>query len=214
PDLYAGSTLLACLLEVLAGFRPDATLQLDLADVVEDEEDATRFPTLAPGQVPYSWLEPRVAARATVRGRFCAVTAAESVAALRPQFVALAHRLNLHDFDAAALKDGRPRALTVVLPESWRVRLCGYRDGSSGVLVVDGALHACRAVPSLVVVEAVAPVEDDGAGLVGGGELVPGQDLPLQRGEERFGRGVDAPIGQDFAWWPGFAVAGGRGDRS
>lgn len=110
--VYAGSTLLACLLEVLAGFRPDPTLQLDLADVVEDEEDATRFPTLAPGQVPYSWLEPRVAARATVRGRFCAVTAAESVAALRPQFVALAHRLNLHDFDAAALKDGRPRALT------------------------------------------------------------------------------------------------------
>src|SRR5690606_38213958 len=125
--VYAGSTLLACLLEVLAGFRPDATLQLDLADVVEDEEDATRFPPLAPGQVPSSWLEPRVAARAAVRGRFCAVTAAESVAALRPQFVALAHRLNLHDFDAAALKAGRPRALTVVLPESWRVRLCGYR---------------------------------------------------------------------------------------
>ena len=40
------------------------------------------------------------------------MTAAESIAALRPQFVALAHLLNLHDFDAAALKDGRPRALT------------------------------------------------------------------------------------------------------
>ncbi|MFN7149336.1 MAG: hypothetical protein ACK4V6_07630 [Microthrixaceae bacterium] len=40
------------------------------------------------------------------------MTAAESIAALRPQFVALAHLVNLHDFDAAALKDGRPRALT------------------------------------------------------------------------------------------------------
>lgn len=30
----------------------------------------------------------------------------------RPHLVALAHLLNLHDFDAAALKDGRPRALT------------------------------------------------------------------------------------------------------
>lgn len=29
-----------------------------------------------------------------------------------PQFVALAHLLNLHDLDAAALRDGRPRMLT------------------------------------------------------------------------------------------------------
>jgi hypothetical protein len=36
----------------------------------------------------------------------------EAIAALRPHFVALAHLLDLHDFDAAALKDGRPRAVT------------------------------------------------------------------------------------------------------
>ncbi len=53
-----------------------------------------------------------VGASATLTGRFCVVTAAESIAALRRQFVALAHLLSLHDFDAAALKDGRPRALT------------------------------------------------------------------------------------------------------
>lgn len=31
---------------------------------------------------------------------------------LRPTFVAFAHQLTLHDFDAAALKDGRSRPLT------------------------------------------------------------------------------------------------------
>ena len=31
----------------------------------------------------------------------------------------------------------------VVPPESWRVWLCGVPDGGRGVLVVDGAHHAC-----------------------------------------------------------------------
>lgn len=110
--IYAGSTLLACLLEVLAGFRPDPMLSLELDAIVEDDDDAAGHPTVRGGEVSYSWLEPRSAASATLKGRFCAVTAAESIAALRPRFVALAHLLSLHDFDAAALKDGRPRALT------------------------------------------------------------------------------------------------------
>ena len=38
--------------------------------------------------------------------------------------------------------------------------------------------------------------------------------LGLVQAVDRLGVSVDAPIGQDFAWWPGFAVAGGRGDRS
>lgn len=110
--VYAGSTLLACLLEVLAGFRPDPTLALELDAIEEDGDDAALFPTAPAGEVPYSWLEPRSAASATMTGRFCAVTNAESIAALRPRFVALAHQLKLHDFDAAALKNGQPRALT------------------------------------------------------------------------------------------------------
>ena len=91
--IYAGSTLLACLLEVLAGFQPDPTLALELDDIVEDDEDAAMHPTGSAGEISYSWLDPRSAASATLTGRFCAVTAAESIAALRPQFVALAvHR--------------------------------------------------------------------------------------------------------------------------
>lgn len=110
--IYAGTTLKACLLEVLAGFRPDLTLTLELNGIEEDNQDATMHPTAAAGEIAYTWLEPRTAASATLTGRFCAVTASESIAALRTQFVALAHQLKLHDFDAAALKYGRPRTLT------------------------------------------------------------------------------------------------------
>lgn len=110
--VYAGSTLLACLIEVLAGFRPDPTLAVGMDNIVEDDEDAAIRPTVLAGEISYSWLEPRSAASASITGRFCAVTAAESIAALRDQFVALAHLLGLHDFDAAALKDARARALT------------------------------------------------------------------------------------------------------
>lgn len=60
--IYAGSTLLACLLEVLAGFRPDPTLALD--DIVEDEKDAAMHPTGRAGEVAYSgWSRARLRAR-------------------------------------------------------------------------------------------------------------------------------------------------------
>ena len=81
--VYAGATLLACLLEVVAGFRPDPTLVLELDDIVEDQQDATLYPTSRPGGLPYSWLEPRLATTAMLAGTFCAVTAAESIAGLR-----------------------------------------------------------------------------------------------------------------------------------
>lgn len=110
--VYAGSTLLACLLEVLAGFRPDPALALEFDDIEEDDEDAALHPTARAGEIAHSWLEPRSAASATLAGRFCAVATAESIAALRHQFVALVHLLQLHDFDASALKDGRSRTLT------------------------------------------------------------------------------------------------------
>lgn len=110
--IYAGDNLLACLLEVLAGFRVDHDLVADLEAISEDPHDAIAHPTIPPGEVPLTWLEPRMAASAELNGTFCAVTATESIAALHPHFVALAHSMSLHDFDAAALKDARPRKLT------------------------------------------------------------------------------------------------------
>ncbi|MDO5753191.1 RES domain-containing protein [Arthrobacter sp.] len=109
---YAGSSLLGCLLEVLACFRKDPRLALDLLDIAEDDQDKVLYPSVVPGTVPLEWLDGRTAATALMSGTFCAVTAAESVAALYPQFIGMALGLGLTDFDAAALKDAKPRALT------------------------------------------------------------------------------------------------------
>ena len=110
--IYAGSSLLACLLEVLAHFRKDARLSMELDEIVEDDEGKVLHPTIAPGQVPREWLEVRAAASAELSGRYCEVTASGSVAALYPHFIGLALTLGLDDFDAAGLKDARPRRLT------------------------------------------------------------------------------------------------------
>lgn len=110
--IYAGSSLKACLLEVLAGFRRDARLAAELDEIVEDDEDQVLHPSISPGEVPREWLETRAATRAELSGHYCAVTASQTVAALYPNFIAMALSLGLADFDAAALKDARPRQLT------------------------------------------------------------------------------------------------------
>ncbi len=77
----------------------------------------------------------------------------------------------------AALFPVYANLLSVVPPESWRAWLCGFPVGSRvgrGVLVVDRAHHGGRAVPAVVVVEPVAPVQHDGLGLAGVGEGVAG----------------------------------------
>jgi len=72
--IYAGSTLLACLLELLADFRPDPLVVDDLAAVVEDDEDAAMYPTTKAGELDPTWLDPRVAGSGHLSGRFCSVT--------------------------------------------------------------------------------------------------------------------------------------------
>ncbi len=75
---------------------------------------------------------------------------------------------------------------TVVPPESWRVRLCGFPGGDRCAgLIVDGTEHSDGGVSAVVIVEPGAPVQHDGPGLVDGSEVVPGEDFPLQGGEER-----------------------------
>lgn len=69
-------------------------------------------PSIPPGEVPREWLETRAATSAELSGQYCAVTASQSLAALYPKFVAMALSLGLADFDAAALRDARPRQLT------------------------------------------------------------------------------------------------------
>ncbi|MCP1415427.1 RES family NAD+ phosphorylase [Paenarthrobacter sp. A20] len=110
--VYAGSSLKACLLEVLAGLRPDPRIAAELGNILEDDEDQVLYPTIRPGEVPREWLDARAAARAELRGNYCAVSASSTVSVLYPNFIAKALSLGLTDFDAAALKDARPRQLT------------------------------------------------------------------------------------------------------
>lgn len=110
--IYAGSTLLACLLEVLAAFRADPHLDEDLRHIAEDPDDAERYPSATPGAVPASWLAARQATTATLAGVYCAVTDKETLGTLRPLFVAEALRYGLADLDAGALRLAAPRALT------------------------------------------------------------------------------------------------------
>ena len=110
--VYVGATLLACLLEVLADFRPDPDLAEDLAEIEVDAVDEELYPTVPAGRIDPAWLDPRLVGQAQLTGEFCWVTTSESLAALRPRFVAAALRAGLRDFDAAALKDSRPRELT------------------------------------------------------------------------------------------------------
>lgn len=51
--VYAEEGLLACLLEVLAAFRPDPQLLVDLDEIDEDPADANH-PTSPADEVPYS----------------------------------------------------------------------------------------------------------------------------------------------------------------
>ena len=70
------------------------------------------YPTPAPGIVPRSWLLPRTATAGTLIGTFCAITKSTTLSTLRPLFLGQALRYGLPDFDSAALRLAKPRALT------------------------------------------------------------------------------------------------------
>ena len=117
--MYAGQSLLACLLEVLAHFRPDPTLMDELRDI--DVNGAADEPTPRPGSLPRAWLDKRCAATARMSGRFCAITHTNTISSLRPTFLKDARSFGLEDFDAASLRDSRPRGLTQhVAAHLWR----------------------------------------------------------------------------------------------
>lgn len=132
--VYAATTLLGCLIEVLAPFRPDPALESALSEVVEDPEDANGESAPA-GTVPASWLQRRQASRAHLSGTYCAVTNTQTVATLRTHFLTRAVvDLNLPDFDAAALKLAEPRRLTQeVASWLWSQTAAGSEPAVDGV---------------------------------------------------------------------------------
>lgn len=106
--VYAGSSLLACLLEVLAPFRADPHVADEL-DAIDDDDD---FPSSRPGLVPRSWLSQRRVSTATLAGVYCAVTDRESLSTMRAEFLPTALRMGLADIDGGALRLSAPRELT------------------------------------------------------------------------------------------------------
>lgn len=111
--VYAASTMLGCLLEVLAPLRPDPLVTAALDQIVEGEEDAADHPTANAGTLNRAWITARRATAAQLAGIYCCVTETESIATLRPHFLAVATvELDLPDFDAAVLRSSRPRELT------------------------------------------------------------------------------------------------------
>ncbi|WP_226949940.1 hypothetical protein [Rhodococcus rhodochrous] len=111
--LYVGKTRLSCYLEVLAYARTSDDLSAALDEIVDDDE----FPTIAPGRVPRSWMSSRVTGSGTITGWFVVPGDTESVATPRTLFRPHAIRLGLLDLDTAAIRDGRPRALTQAISQ-------------------------------------------------------------------------------------------------
>jgi hypothetical protein len=109
--VYAGSSLFACYLEILAKHRPDSAVDEALGEIAEDPADAADYPP-PPEGLGYSWLEGRMVGEATLSGAYCQVTASQSIARLRPIFLEQARLLGAADFDASILKDSAPRHLT------------------------------------------------------------------------------------------------------
>lgn len=108
--LYVGATRLSCYLEVLAYARRSEELSAALEEIVDDEPD--EFPTIEPGRIPRSWMSSRVTGSGAISGWFVVPGDTESVATLRTLFRPHAIRHGLLDLDTAAIRDGRPRALT------------------------------------------------------------------------------------------------------
>jgi hypothetical protein len=136
--IYAGRELLACLLEVLARFRPDPLLEQDLASIDESEDAAEVYPSQPPGAVPTSWFGPREASSATLSGAYCAVTHPQSLPTLRTMFLRAALGYGLADLDAGALRLSAPRGLTQRIA-SW---LYDLYDGPRNLL--DGVQFESR----------------------------------------------------------------------
>lgn len=130
--LYVGDSLLACLVELLAHFRPDPVLQAEL-DAITDEEVSA--PPLPSGVLLIDdWLKNRQASSAALTGTYCEVTHAETVTSLYLRFKPCASAYGLPDFDASALKAAEPRLLTQEISQHlWEARAEDGEDLCDGL---------------------------------------------------------------------------------
>ncbi|NNL85259.1 MAG: RES domain-containing protein, partial [Myxococcales bacterium] len=104
--LYASSSRLGALVEVLARFRPDPHVQAALEAIEGDD------PFQAPGALDPSWLERRCVGTAQATGSFVDVGHSRSLAELRRLLASRLAQYGVADLDAAAIRLAVPRALT------------------------------------------------------------------------------------------------------
>ncbi|MHB8295026.1 MAG: RES family NAD+ phosphorylase [Acidimicrobiales bacterium] len=185
--VYAGCELLACLLEILAPFRPDPLLEEDLAGIDEEHADGAEYPSRRPGVVPATWLEAREASAATLSGVYCAVADKESLPTLRARFLPSALRYGLADLDAGALRLSAPRLLTQEIA-AW---LYDLHDGSQDLFA--GAQFESRHGDGLTL-WAVFERDDD---LAVSARLTAVHDFPLTANHPDRRRRVRSRAGSD-----------------
>jgi hypothetical protein len=106
--VYASSSLLGALVEVLARFRPDPHILAALKQIDEKEED--RFQP--PGELDVAWLENRCIGVARVEGAFADVGHSNSLARLREALAPRIAHHGLDDLDAASVRLTVPRRFT------------------------------------------------------------------------------------------------------
>jgi hypothetical protein len=109
---YAASDAEGALLEVLAHFRPDPVLGRELSELIVADVDRDLHPSCDPGVVSAEWFTHRLLANAELSGKYCDVAHSDTIAGLRDAFIGQALEAGLADFDASALQNAEPRALT------------------------------------------------------------------------------------------------------
>ena len=112
--LYVADSVYACLVEVLAPFRPEPSLEDLYADLLGDPADG-EFLTVPAGTVDRRWISERAVGTAKMTGRFVAIGHSQTLAWLRRRVprLLLTHRIT--DLDGAAVRDAEPRAFTQAL---------------------------------------------------------------------------------------------------
>lgn len=110
--IYTANSLLGCLLELLAHFRPCRELLVELDQIEDDDGSIGNQPEAPEGAVGHTWLEGRVYGSALQRGRYCFITHSRSIATLITRYPLHEHGLTPADVDTALLKDAGNRLLT------------------------------------------------------------------------------------------------------
>lgn len=101
--IYTGASRYACLLEVLAGFRPDPAL-IVLHSELDESAGEGHHQDLPPGVVPRDWVSRRAAGSATLAGSHIAIGTAATLSWLRPRIARLLNRHGLDDIDGGTVR--------------------------------------------------------------------------------------------------------------